>query len=163
MYVAWLGQSCFALAFGGAAQNPLAQNVVRAAASASSYASHDAEAGVGGELGNGISARLSVLYQRRDDWVDNLDAPGENNLEGFEDLAARLQIQADLSDAFTVRVVGQIRDFDGTARLFRANAFAKGSNKLIGLGGPTTEFKRCLLYTSPSPRDMRRSRMPSSA
>ena len=49
MYVAWLGQSCFALAFGGAAQNPLAQNVVRAAASASSYASHDDDAaGVGG-------------------------------------------------------------------------------------------------------------------
>ncbi|WP_202878091.1 TonB-dependent receptor [Novosphingobium ginsenosidimutans] len=111
-------------------------------ASYGSFNTINAEAGVGGELGNGISARLSVLYQRRDDWVDNLDAPGENNLEGFEDLAARLQIQADLSDAFTVRVVGQIRDFDGTARLFRANAFAKGSNKLIGLGGPTTEFKR---------------------
>ena len=25
------------------------------------------------------------------------------------------------------------------------------------------KFKSCLLYTSPSPRDMRRSRMPSSA
>ena len=25
------------------------------------------------------------------------------------------------------------------------------------------EYKDCLLYTSPSPRDMRRSRMPSSA
>ncbi len=111
-------------------------------ASYGSFNTINAEAGVGGELGSGLSARLSVLYQRRDDWVDNVDAPGENNLEGFEDLAARLQIQADLSDAFTVRVVGQIRDFDGTARLFRANAFAKGSNKLIGLGGPTTEFKR---------------------
>jgi len=111
-------------------------------ASYGSFNTINAEAGVGGELGSGLSARLSVLYQRRDDWVDNVDAAGENNLEGFEDLAARLQIQADLSDAFTVRVVGQIRDFDGTARLFRANAFAKGSNKLIGLGGPTTEFKR---------------------
>ena len=29
--------------------------------------------------------------------------------------------------------------------------------------GDLAEFKRCLLYTSPSPRDMRRSRMPSSA
>ena len=26
-----------------------------------------------------------------------------------------------------------------------------------------TRFKRCLLYTSPSPRDKRQSRMPSSA
>ena len=29
--------------------------------------------------------------------------------------------------------------------------------------GPTTRLKRCLLYTSPSPRDRTRSRMPSSA
>ena len=29
--------------------------------------------------------------------------------------------------------------------------------------GKTTMFNACLLYTSPSPRDMRRSRMPSSA
>ena len=28
---------------------------------------------------------------------------------------------------------------------------------------PVIRFKSCLLYTSPSPRDMRRSRMPSSA
>jgi iron complex outermembrane receptor protein len=111
-------------------------------ASWGSFQTVNVEGGVGGELADGISARLSVLYQRRDDWVDNLDAAGENNLEGFDDIAARLQIQADLSDAFTVRLVGQVRDFDGTARLFRANAFAKGSNKLIGLGGPTTEFKR---------------------
>ena len=111
-------------------------------ASWGSFQTVNVEGGVGGELADGISARLSVLYQRRDDWVDNLDVAGENNLEGFDDIAARLQIQADLSDAFTVRLVGQIRDFDGTARLFRANAFAKGSNKLIGLGGPTTEFKR---------------------
>lgn len=111
-------------------------------ASWGSFQTVNVEGGVGGELADGISARLSVLYQRRDDWVDNLDVAGENNLEGFDDIAARLQIQADLSDAFTVRLVGQVRDFDGTARLFRANAFAKGSNKLIGLGGPTTEFKR---------------------
>ena len=35
----------------------------------------------------------------------------------------------------------------------------KGNNDLLSLTQP--EF--CLLYTSPSPRDMRRSRMPSSA
>ena len=29
--------------------------------------------------------------------------------------------------------------------------------------GKTTILRTCLLYTSPSPRDMRRSRMPSSA
>ena len=37
---------------------------------------------------------------------------------------------------------------------------------LIGItfgGNATTEFKICLLYTSPSPRDRQKSRMPSSA
>ena len=38
-----------------------------------------------------------------------------------------------------------------------------GSGK-IGVAMPTKDLQRCcLLYTSPSPRDMRSSRMPSSA
>ncbi len=113
-----------------------------AKASWGSFNTINAETGIGGELGGGISARASVLYQRRDDWVDNLDAPGENNLEGYEDFAARLQLEAKPTEALTLRVVGQIRSFDGTARVFRANAFATGSNKLIGLTGPTSEFRR---------------------
>ena len=113
-----------------------------AKASWGSFNTINAETGIGGELGSGISARASVLYQRRDDWVDNLDAPGGNNLEGYEDFAARLQLEAKPTEALTLRVVGQIRSFDGTARVFRANAFATGSNKLIGLTGPTSEFRR---------------------
>ena len=40
--------------------------------------------------------------------------------------------------------------------------------KIVGLIGPngsgkTTLFNSCLLYTSPSPRDVEESRMPSSA
>ena len=34
---------------------------------------------------------------------------------------------------------------------------------LIDCGFAWTHYWSCLLYTSPSPRDMRRSRMPSSA
>ena len=37
------------------------------------------------------------------------------------------------------------------------------SNKKHPLYGKTFSIYSCLLYTSPSPRDMRRSRMPSSA
>ncbi len=113
-----------------------------AKASWGSFNTINAETGIGGELGGGISARVSALYQRRDDWVDNLDAPGAKNLEGYEDFAARLQLQANPTDALTLRLVGQIRSFDGTARLFRANSFAKGSNALVGLGGAATEFER---------------------
>ncbi len=112
-----------------------------AKASWGSFNTINAETGIGGELGGGISARASVLYQRRDDWVDNLDAPGENNLEGYEDFAARLQLEAKPTEALTLRVVGQIRSFDGTARVFHANSFVKGSNELVGLGGAGTSFE----------------------
>ena len=102
----------------------------------------NAEVGVGGELGNGVHARVSALYQRRSDWVDNIDVPGNNDLEGFEDFAGRIQLQAEPTEGLTLRLTGQIRSVDGTARVFRANAFAPGSNQLIGLGGPTTTFRR---------------------
>lgn len=99
------------------------------------------EGAVGGELTDTISVRASVLYQRRSDWVDNIDiAATDNDLEGYGDLAARLQLQFQPSDALTIRLVGQLRSFDGTARLFRANTFARGSNHLIGLGGTGTVF-----------------------
>ena len=34
---------------------------------------------------------------------------------------------------------------------------------LLGIQNSAVQIELCLLYTSPSPRDMRRSRMPSSA
>ncbi|MBS3928745.1 MAG: TonB-dependent receptor [Sphingomonadales bacterium] len=107
-----------------------------------SFSTINAEAGMGGELSDAISVRASVLYQHRDNWVDNIDVPGGNDLEGFDDFAARLQIQAKPSEALTLRLTGQIRTFEGSARVFRANAFATGSNKLIGLTGPASAFDR---------------------
>ncbi|MFC0588369.1 TonB-dependent receptor [Novosphingobium aquiterrae] len=112
-------------------------------ASYGSFNTINAEAGIGsGDASDVISARVSAIYQHRDNWVDNIDQPGDKNLEGFDDFAARFQIQAKPSDALTLRAVLQARLFEGTARLFRANAFATGSNKLIGLTGPTSTFDR---------------------
>jgi iron complex outermembrane recepter protein len=106
-----------------------------------SYGSFNLEGAVGGKLSETISARLSVLNQRRRNWVDNLANGAGNDLEGYNDFAARLQLQLD-SGPFTARLVGQLRNEDGTARLFRANLFAKGSNKLVGVGGAGTPFRR---------------------
>jgi len=112
-------------------------------ASWGSYNTINAEAGVGsGDASDVLSARVSVLYQHRDNWVDNIDVPGTKNLEGYDDFAARLQVQAKPNDALTLRAVMQLRLFEGSARLFRANAFAPGSNKLIGLTGPASAFDR---------------------
>ena len=108
-----------------------------------SFNTINATAGVGsGDASDVLSVRVSALYQHRDNWVDNIDEPGDKNLEGFNDFAGRMQIQAKPSDQLTLRTTVQVRLFEGSARVFRANAFATGSNQLIGLGGPATKFDR---------------------
>ena len=42
-------------------------------------------------------------------------------------------------------------------------SFTVKPGEIIGFLGPNGAGKTCLLYTSPSPRDKRQSRMPSSA
>jgi iron complex outermembrane recepter protein len=107
-----------------------------------SFGTINAEAGFGaGNSADGLSARVSALYQHRNNWVDNVDLPGGKDLEGFDDFAGRLQVQG-RSGNLTLRSTLQVRVFEGSARVFRANAFATGSNKLIGLGGASTKFDR---------------------
>jgi iron complex outermembrane receptor protein len=109
-----------------------------------SYGTYDtvnAEGAVEGDLGGGASVRLSGLYQHRKDWVDNIDVPGESDLEGYDDIALRLQLGWAASDVFNIRLVGQLRHYDGSARVFRANLFRVGSNDLQGLT-PNADFER---------------------
>ena len=60
--------------------------------------------------------------------------------------------------------------FDAYGTLFDVNSAAKRCKDKIGAKWETfanfwrtTQLEYCLLYTSPSPRDKRQSRMPSSA
>ncbi|MCR2832902.1 TonB-dependent receptor [Parerythrobacter lacustris] len=96
-----------------------------------SYGSHNAinaEAAVGGPLGDKVSVRVSGLLQRQDDYVDNILPSGttEDALGGYSDFALRLQTDIHPSDSFSILLTGQFRDLDGTARLFRANNFTRG-------------------------------------
>ena len=97
-----------------------------------SYGSNDSvnvEGAFGGALSKNWSARISALYQKRDDWVDNTFAPGpEKKLEGYEEMAARLQLLYENGDGFSALFNVHARDLGGTARLFRANLFKPGSN-----------------------------------
>ncbi|MFL6787626.1 MAG: TonB-dependent receptor [Sphingomicrobium sp.] len=97
------------------------------------YSTINAEGGVGGQVSDGVAVRVSGLWQHRNDWIDNLDEPGDNDLEGYDDIAVRGQIEFQPSDEFTIRLVGQLRDLDGNARIFRANAIEPGTNHLIGI------------------------------
>ena len=106
-----------------------------ARASYGTYGTINAEGAVGGELSDKVAVRLSGLWQHRNDWIDNLDEPGKNDLEGYDDIALRGQIQFKPTDDLTIRLTGQMRDMDGNARIFRANSFRTGSNKLFGADG----------------------------
>ncbi len=99
------------------------------------YSTINAEGAVGGRLSDTVAVRVSGLWQHRNDWIDNLDDPGNNDLEGYDDIAVRGQIEFKPSEALTLRLTGQLRYLDGDARIFRANAMERGSNRLVGVDG----------------------------
>ena len=100
-----------------------------------SYSTINAEGAAGVESREGMGFRVSGLFQHRNDWIDNVAEPGKHNLEGYDDIALRAQFQIRPSDDLTARLVGQLRDMDGNARIFRANAIRQGTNDLIGIDG----------------------------
>src|SRR5687768_3395385 len=92
------------------------------------YGTANLEGAVTGALSPTVSARISLLHQRRDDWVDNVNnGPGED-LEGYEETAARLQFLFESGEDFEALANVHMRKLDGTARVFRANIFRPGSN-----------------------------------
>lgn len=100
-----------------------------------SYGTHDninLEGAIGGPIADGVSVRLSGLYQSQNDFVDNVLPSGteENAFGGYDETALRLQIKVAPTDNFEALFTGQMRDLEGTARLFRANAFTRGQEGL---------------------------------
>ncbi len=89
----------------------------------------NARGAIGGGLTDNLSARISILTQNRDDWVDN-DFTGETNaLGGFGEVAYRAQLLYQ-TDSFSALVSAHGRNLDGTSSIFRANIFTTGSNEL---------------------------------
>lgn len=78
-----------------------------------------------------LSARLSLLGQRRDDWVNNEHTGEDNALGGHPDLAGRLQLLWTPMPELAARLKFHARDLDGTARLFRANILSQGEGGLV--------------------------------
>lgn len=98
--------------------------------SAASYGGINAEGAIGGGLGEGWSARLSGLYQHRDNFVDNTYTGEDNAYEGYTEFAARAQLGY-AGDGFDALFNVHARDLGGTARLFRANMIQPGTNKPV--------------------------------
>ncbi len=98
----------------------------------------DFEGAVSGPLSETVSARLSGLYQRRSDFVDNI-APAETRIpgvpeefEGFEEFAVRGQLLFQPTDTFSLLLNVHGRDVEGGSRTFRANAIQAGGGLVAG-------------------------------
>ncbi|MEY3833808.1 MAG: hypothetical protein RLZZ130_1286, partial [Pseudomonadota bacterium] len=90
------------------------------------------EGGFGGPLSEKVSVRVSGMYQRQDNYVDNVipSKTTKDAFEGYKEYAARVQFLIKPSDDFDILLTGQLRSLDGTARLFRANVFTRGQEGL---------------------------------
>lgn len=92
----------------------------------------NAEGAVNIPMGDAAAIRISALYQSQDDYIDNVLPSGttEDALGGYDDFAFRFQALARPADNFDVLLTGQLRNLDGTARVFRANNFTRGQEGL---------------------------------
>ena len=102
------------------------------------FNSVNADAGIGGPLNKDgtISFRLSGLYQHRDNWISNVytgpsddgTVGGHNKLDGFDERDVRLQVLVKPSDAFSLRVSGHYRDYQGFASIFYRGSIVPGTS-----------------------------------
>ena len=90
------------------------------------------EAAIGGAvIEDQLMARVSILHQNRDNWVDNGFTQEDDVMGGFDIFAIRFQALFTPSDDFSVLFLHQRQDQDGnSASLFRANTLSQGSNEL---------------------------------
>lgn len=90
------------------------------------------EGAVNVPLGADSAIRISLLNQTRKDWVDNtFDAGPTQELEGYRDSAVRMQWLWKPTRELSALVNVHGRDFEGSARLFRANIFKPGTNEFV--------------------------------
>lgn len=96
-----------------------------------------AEAAVTLPASDTLQVRGAVLWNHRDDWVNNAYNPsfanaGKDDLGGFDDIAARVHVAWTPTARLSTLLTLQARDYDGTGTMNRANALTKGSNALNG-------------------------------
>lgn len=114
-------------------RRPTEETDYRLSASYGSFDTATVEAAVGGALiPNLLSARASLLYQNRSDWIDNTEVAGEDDLGAFTETAGRLQLLFTPSDDLDILLNAHARSLDGTAAIFRANILGPGNNSLNG-------------------------------
>ena len=115
-----------------ASARPTATPAGYAQVSYATFGTVNAEGAISGPLVAGlVSGRLSALYQRRDDWVDNTVGNRKNATGGYDQIALRGQLLIAPNDEFSALVNLHYQDLDGTPQIFRANIIRRGSNELV--------------------------------
>nr|WP_070960054.1 TonB-dependent receptor [Hyphomonas sp. Mor2] len=94
------------------------------------YNTIDLEGAVGGPLTDKLSARLSVLHQSRDDYVNNAFTGESDAFEGFEVTTGRVQFLFEPTDTLDLLLNIHALTNEGSARLFRANIIDQGQRGL---------------------------------
>ena len=96
------------------------------------FSTVNAEGAINLPTSESSALRVSLLSQNRDDWVENTnDAGPTQKMEGYSDNAVRLQWMVQPSRDFSALFNLHGRDFDGSARVFRANIIKPGTNDLV--------------------------------
>ncbi|HEY2403395.1 MAG TPA: TonB-dependent receptor [Steroidobacteraceae bacterium] len=110
------------------------------ALSDATYNTANAEGAFNMPLTPTFAFRVSALYQHRDDWVNNGFTGQKDAYEGYNDRAGRVQLLFQPNEDFSALLNVHGRGLDGTARLFRANIFEKGTNDFVPGFRPDTIY-----------------------
>ena len=110
---------------------------------------------------------MGVVYKARDTRLDRFVAlkflqpnPGEEAQDRQRFInEAKAASALDHSNICSIYEIGK----SGDGRMFIAMAYYEGETLAAKIKRGPLPVKDCLLYTSPSPRDLSTSRMPSSA
>ena len=96
-----------------------------------SYNTTEFEGAVGGRVDKALAVRASMLYQYRDDYVDNGFTGQKDAYEGFNELAGRIQLLfTPFDNDFSALLNVHGRNNNSSARLFRANIIDAGKTGL---------------------------------
>jgi len=103
-----------------------------AQASYATFSTINLEGAVSGPIVEGVlAARLSALYQHRNDWVDNTRSGDKNDAEGYDQFAVRGQLLWTPTEDFSALLNLHYQHLDGTPRVFRANIIQLGTNNFV--------------------------------
>ncbi len=111
---------------------PQATNDTNASLSYGTSHTLDFRSAVNFQLTANALSRLSLIYQQRDNWIDNA-APGfeqKDELGGFKEVALRWQLNYQFNQQFSGLFNFHARDFQGEPAVFRANILDPGNNRL---------------------------------